>query len=91
MEKEEFAYVSTSTCNDQHGSQEKNDMDAFLVIGRHGWDVDNCFIQGDRIYDTDTGSPVIEFSELMHLGKPNMVEVCKPFSLVDEQPYPLTS
>ena len=35
VEREEFANASTSPIDRQHGSQEKDDVDALLVIGRN--------------------------------------------------------
>jgi hypothetical protein len=39
------------SCEEEHGSEEDDNVDTFFVIGRHGWDVDQWFIYGDPIYD----------------------------------------
>ena len=63
-------------------------MDALLVIGRNRWEVDNCLIHGDPIYDTNSEHPMVEFSYLMYLGKPKVMEVRHTFPLFNENPYP---
>jgi hypothetical protein len=43
LEDEEIASASTSSCEEEHDSQEDDDVSTLFVIGRHRWDVNIGF------------------------------------------------